>query len=174
VTRSFALALLFCACGRTDLAPEGDGGVDAGVRDAGVVDAGPPPKPRWVFKGDERCPFLGAEADLTPGIGEQVALVSTRLESECSGAGGEWIIGHEVGGAGRDFAFGGHACYFFPPELTLGVTEWFAVVRVLRSSTPVSTPTPGWCVTTLSTSWLVRSWGLYATEAEARAAFARF
>ena len=170
-----ALALvLFGACGRTDLADEVDAGLDAGVRDAGLADAGPAVPPKWVFKSNERCPFLGVESDLSPAIGEQVVLVKTRVESECSGAGGEWLIGHEVGGLGRDFALGGHACYFLPAELTLGVTEWFAVARVLRSSTPIETPMPGWCITTVSTPWLVRAWGLYPSEADARAALSRF
>lgn len=166
---SFALLLLLAACGRTDLADDADGGAtDAGRPDAGAFDAGLRQPPAWVFKGDERCPFLGAENDLKPGIGEELVLVQTKVEIECSGAGGEWLTGQRIGAA-FSYAMGGHACYFLPVELQNGGSTWFGLARIIRTTTPVTTPM-GWCLTPVTSDFRVRAWGLYGSEAAARTA----
>ncbi|MFZ5444730.1 MAG: hypothetical protein ACOZQL_32355 [Myxococcota bacterium] len=165
--RAPLLLLALAACGRTDLFDE-DAGVDAGsARDAGF-DAGVHEAPRHVFKGDERCPFGGVESDLRPGVGEELVLVRTKVEIECSGAGGEWLTGQRLDG-GRSYAFGGHICYFLPVELQQGGSEWFGLARVIRTTNPVSTPA-GWCLTPVTSDYRVRAWGLYPSEAAARTA----
>lgn len=160
----FALLLLLVACGRTPVDPEL-------VADAGLKEA-----PLFVFTGSG-CPDAGTEQDLTPLRSDGLALVRFRATGECSGAGGEWLIGTEVGST-RDLFVGEHACYFQPQALRDSNAERFAVVRYMQTAAIFQTPA-GWCLTKPDGGEPVSSdvkniaWGVYATEAGARAAYER-
>lgn len=160
--RFATLLVMVSACGRTpfDVPP------DAGVKEA----------PLFVFTGSG-CPDAGTEQDLAPQQSDGVALVRFRATEECSGAGGEWLIGTEVGST-RQLFVGEHTCSFQPPLLRNSSDERFAVVRYMQTAALFHTPT-GWCLTSADGGEPVSSdvknlaWGVYATEAGARAAYER-
>lgn len=164
--RSVMWVVLLLSCGRTPV-----DAFDAGVVDAGIIEA-----PLFVFTGS-LCPAQGTEADLTPMPSDGLALVRFRAQGECSGAGGEWLIGREVGSS-RDFFVGEHACYFFPELLRDSAVERFGVVRFSQTAALFHAPT-GWCITNangmepVTTDSKSLAWGVYATEAGARAAYER-
>ena len=119
----------------------------------------------------------GAEALVLSAPEQELVLVQTKVSDECSGAGGEYFIGAQEGGAG-DLWLGGHACYFLDPLLrTPSDSVWWGVARVVQTAGLRETPM-GWCITSLSGAEPVRSdssvlaWALYESEAEARAALA--
>lgn len=163
------LLVISSACGRTPFDPEPK--ADAGVNDAGFKEA-----PLFVFTG-ATCPDAGTEQDLTPLQFDGLALVRFRATEECSGAGGEWFVGTEVGST-RDLFVGQHACFFQPAALRNSEAERFAVVRYMQTAALFHTPT-GWCLTGADGGEPVSSdvkniaWGVYATEAGARAAYER-
>lgn len=162
--RLIFVALFALACGRTPVENEAN---DAGVKEAAL----------FVFTGDN-CPDAGTEADLTPQRFEGLAVVKFRAMEECSGAGGEWFYGVEDGST-RGLFVGAHACYFHPPALRDSrTTDRFAVVRFSQTAALFHGPT-GWCITDangkepVTTDAKNLAWGVYATEAGARAAYAR-
>ncbi|MDP2274677.1 MAG: hypothetical protein Q8N23_05710 [Archangium sp.] len=161
------LVALASSCGRTPFEL---------IADAGVADAGVREAPIFVFTGSG-CPDAGTEQDLTPLQFDGIALVKFRATEECSGAGGEWLIGTEVGST-RDLFVGQHACYFQPAALRGSSTERFAVVRYMQTAALFMTPA-GWCLTRPDGGEPVSSdvkniaWGVYATEAGAREAYER-
>lgn len=166
---------LFCllclvACGRSEL-------VEEFSPDAAVVT--PPPmkpevkKPLWVFE-MSRCPMAANEVALKPSAGERVFAVEVRAQEECSGLGGEWLIGRELD-ARRDVMLGGHGCFFVPRELLTKSSQTFGVVRVAQMAGVLRAP-EGWCINTLDGREPVESdvrviaFGIYESEAAARAA----
>jgi hypothetical protein len=163
--RHLLLVVFALSCGRTPFDVEGEPKAPA-VNEA----------PLFVFKGDG-CPQAGVEADLTPSKNDGLALVRTRPQEECSGAGGEWFIGREEGTT-RDYFAGDHACYFFPQTVRDSMIERFAVVRYMQTAALFHAPT-GWCIRDqqgdepVTTDSKNLAWGVYATEAGARAAYER-
>ena len=148
--------------------------------------------PLFVFRGSP-CPTLGVESDLkVSASGDRLVLVQTQPQGECSGAGGEYLIGRDVN-ASLDFFVGTHACYFHPPALrdTESFTcvgggvctrqrVFWGVARVSQTAGLLHTP-EGWCITSLTgstagvtTDSIAQAWALYPSEASARAAFAEF
>lgn len=199
VAHSFVLFAL-AACGRTtaqaafadadaaDAAADASGQGDADTSAAADTDAldsdaaadvpSAAPAPRFVVVGTQECPMMGGAEALVLSAPEQaLVLVQTKVSDECSGAGGEYLIGAEQGGAG-DLWLGGHACYFLDPLLrTPSDRIWWGVARLVQTAGLRETPM-GWCIISLSGAEPVRSdssvlaWALYDSEAEARAALA--
>ena len=164
------MLLCLMACGRSELVDE----ASAALPDASVVMPAPMVKdPLYVFERG-RCVDATNKDALKPGEDERVFAVEFTAQEECSGAGGDWFIGKELGGV-REVAFGGHTCRFIPDSWRGTQTRRFGVVRFnLR---PVSMRVPeGWCLVTLAGSQSVKTdvnveaFGVYATEADARAA----
>ena len=151
------VVVVLVACGRS------------GTQQAGTVEA-----PLFVFKGDN-CPVAGVEADLTPEKFDGLALVEMNAQGECSGAGGEWLIGRQLG-ATRDYFAGSHACYFHPMGLSPAPMRYFGVVRYMQTAALFHGPM-GWCITDMTGKEPVTTdskniaWGVFATEAGARAAY---
>lgn len=140
-----------------------DAGLDAGTRDAGTpVDAGVRASPSFVFKSTNTCPAEGVEPDLIPRTGERLVLVKTTVQTECSGAGGDWLIGTQLDGTG--IAFGAHACLFVPNQLHN--TAWFALARIDPNG-PLLMTEPGWCILPVTTNVKVLAWALYPSELDA-------
>ena len=168
-----AALLLLVACGRSDVTGETiaasrlDAGVvsaDGGRTDAGVTrDAGVRTGPAHVFTRSGDCARAGVEGDLAPAAGEALLLVKSSPQIECSGAGGDWLVG--TGLSAEQLAFGNHACFFLPPSL-MTRSDWFGLARVTMSATPITTPM-GWCITPVTSSLRVLSWGLYPSELDA-------
>jgi hypothetical protein len=92
-------------------------------------------------------------------------LVKTTVQTECSGAGGDWLIGTQLDGTG--IAFGAHTCYFVPTQLH--DTAWFALARIDPNGPGLETPV-GWCILPVTTNVKVLAWALYADEGDAVAA----
>lgn len=172
------MLVALCGCGRSgvldDLAPAPvDGGVsrdsgvgDAGTRDAGTpVDAGLRASPSFVFKSTDTCPGAGSEMDLVPRAGERLVLVKTTVQTECSGAGGDWLIGTQLDGS--SIAFGAHACFFVSNQLHN--TAWFGLARIDPNGPLLMTQT-GWCILPVTTNVKVLAWALYPSEQDASAA----
>lgn len=166
------LLLLLCGCGRSGLLDEfvlapvdagtsRDAGVDAGTR----LDAGVRVAPILVFKSSNMCPGAGTEPDLIPGPGERLVLVKTTVQTECSGAGGDWLIGTQLDGT--SIAFGAHACFFVPSRLQ--DTSWFGLARIDPNG-PLLMTQPGWCILPVTTNVKVLAWALYPEERDATAA----
>ena len=159
------VAVLASSCGRTPFDEVADAGTPL-VNEA----------PLFVFTGD-LCPAVGTEADLTPQRFDGLALVRFRATGECSGAGGEYLVGREEGST-RDLFVGEHACYFQPPALRDSSAERLGVVRYSHTAALFHAPT-GWCITNadgrepVTTDVKNLAWGVYATEAGARAAYER-
>ncbi len=164
--RLLAFSLVFAqSCGRTGLSDDamdagadagpavnGDGGKrDAGQPDAGgdggSADAGTEQPFGIVVARTNSCPAAGTEQDMRPSSpANQLVTATVELREECSGAGGEWIVGQSTASSGRFFLLGGHACWFLRPMLS-GVTERaFGVVRYAATMVPRDGPT-GWCIT---------------------------
>ena len=172
------LLLPLCGCGRSGLLDElglapfdagtsRDAGVDAGVGvDAGLrLDAGVRAGPSFVFKSSNTCPGTGSEMDLIPRPGERLVLVKTTVQTECSGAGGDWLIGTLLDST--SIAFGAHACFFVPSRLQ--DTSWFGLARIDPNGPLLMTQT-GWCILPVTTNAKVLAWGLYPSEQDAVAA----
>lgn len=166
-------AMLLSGCGRTDLVDE----VDVGVTDAGVK----PPvvkreAPLFVAVEDGACAKAGVEQDLAVReSGERLVLMRTKPQEECSGAGGEYLVGREVNEP-RDAFLGAHACYFLDAALRQAQGQVFwGVTRLAQTAAMFSTPV-GWCVTSfagvepVSTDSKAKAWAVYRSEAAARAA----
>ena len=159
----------------TDAAPADTDLVDT---DAAADTRPTAPAPRFVVVATPDCPIMGgAEALVLSAPEQELVLVQTKVSDECSGAGGEYIIGAEEGDGG-DLWLGGHACYFLDPLLrTPSDRIWWGLARVVQTAGLRETPM-GWCITSLSGAEPVRSdssvlaWALYESEAEARAALA--
>ena len=171
-----ALALLvLCACGRTSVLDEADAGVDAGVV---------PSREDAIFVAAEgtslQCAVTASEGALrVRDPGDRLVLLKTKAQDECSGAGGEYLLGSELDGA-RDYFLGEHACYFLSTLMREArETVFFGVARVTPQPAATSTPT-GWCITGIggqepvTTDARVRVWAVYRTEAAARAALQEF
>ena len=165
--KQLLLVLLVVSCGRTPFNEDPKPAAAA----VATTEA-----PLSVFTG-ANCPSVGTEPDLTPLPNEGLALVRFRPQGECSGAGGEWFIGREVGST-RGFFVGDHTCYFHPPALRDSADTRYAVVRFNQTAALFHTPT-GWCLTNedgtepATTDAKSLAWGVYATEAGARAAYER-
>ncbi len=172
--RASLLVLLFlAACGRTDLR-------GPPAPDASVVTPPPPPPPPpevkdplTVFEAG-RCPSVSTRDALKPGVDERVFAVEFLAQEECSGAGGDWLIGRELDGT-REVALGEHACWFLPDAYRGARQTRYGVVRV--DLLPVTTQVPdGWCLETVSdglspkTDVNVLALGVYETEDDARLA----
>ncbi len=133
-------------------------------------------QPLYVFRGDG-CPSAGTERDLEPARYERLAVVRFRAVEECSGEGGEWLIGRQIDSS-RDYFVGGHACFFLPEDLRKPGSTWFGLVRFSQTAGLFRTP-EGWCVTNadgrqpVTTDSRSLAWGVYRTEQLARAALAR-
>lgn len=165
--KALGVALTLLACGRTGTLLPGQEPQQPQQRES----------PLFVFTGD-LCPDAGIEADLVPQKSDGLALVKMTAQGECSGAGGEWLIGRELGTT-RDFFVGSHACYFQPRELMPQPAEYFAVVRYMQTAALFKAPM-GWCITDangkepVTTDSKNIAWGIYASEAAARAAYEHF
>lgn len=163
-------ALVLVGCGRTDLLEDADGGVDAGVY-AGVREA-----PFFVAVEDGGCASAGVESQLKPlGSGERLVLMKTKALDECSGAGGEYLVGTEVN-ASRDAFLGAHACSFLSAELRMNFGQVFwGVTRLSQTATLFRTP-ESWCITSIAgtepvvSDSKVKAWAVYRSESAARAA----
>lgn len=133
-------------------------------------------QPLYVFTGSN-CPSRGTESDLAPNRFEGLALVRFRVVEECSGAGGEWLVGRDESGV-KDFFVGEHACFFLPPDLRDQSPERFGLVRYSTTAALHQTP-EGVCVTDadgqgpVMTELRSIAWGVYRSEEGARAALAR-
>lgn len=172
----FAL-LSLTGCGRTDL-----------IEPMPVAPSPPaPPSPfdagaiteyaSLVFKGSE-CPTVGEERDLIPEAGERLAVVRFRAIEECSGVGGDWFIGHEVGTT-NDIFVGQHGCWFFNDELRQNQTQVrYGLARSAQTAVLISPP-EDWCLDwqdagePLTSDRRTITWGFYSSEAAAIAAKAR-
>jgi len=168
------LAVVLAGCGRTDLIEDVDGGVtDAGVKPPVVQREAPL---FVVVPADMGCGKPGAESDLKiRESGERLVLMKTKALDECSGAGGEYLIGTEVN-AMRDAFLGAHACYFLNSALRMSQGQvYWGVTRLSQTAAIFMTPT-GWCVTTIAgvepvtSDSKVKAWAVYKSEAAARAA----
>lgn len=102
-----------------------------------------PPTAVYTRPGDSRCPRPGVEADLRPQADEELRLVELRILDECSGAGGQWIVGRERG-TRRDVMLGEHACYFAPMPIT--VLEPVPGLVVVRQTAALQQGPLGWCI----------------------------
>ncbi len=173
MARSLAVLVVFVVgCGRSeigdDVVPLGAltvdagaldaGSLDGGPRDAGVMDAGVLPAALSIFVADQRCPVAGAEASLKPRANEQLLLVKTTVEQECSGAGGDWLLGTLLDGS--QVAFGAHACFFVPASLP---RSSFGLVRLAAPGATQTTPV-GWCILPVTWNREVLAWGIYPDE----------
>lgn len=169
------LLVVLAGCGRTDLIEAVDGGLaDAGMKPPVVQREAP----LFVAVPSGGCAKPGAESDLeVRESGERLVLMKTKALDECSGAGGEYLIGTEVNAA-RDAFLGEHACYFLNSTLRQSQGQLFwGVTRLSQTAALFMTPT-GWCVTSLAgvepvtSNSKVRAWAVYKSEAAARAALA--
>lgn len=163
------LLVVVCACGRTDLDAE-----------FAPMQEEPPvvtqrESPLYVFK-DAPCPTTGEERDLNvTDSGERLVLVKTQPQQECSGAGGDYLVGSEVG-TSRDVFVGTHACWFLPRALADARQTYWGVARVSQTAALFRAP-KDWCITQLdgqsevTSDSTVRAWALYPNEAAARAAW---
>jgi hypothetical protein len=161
------------ACGRSDL--EHDFTADPPVKTE------PREDPLFVFTegtgARPTCPRTGLEADLnvaTPG--DRLVLMTTQPQGECSGAGGEYLVGREAD-ASRHHFFGEHACYFLPQQLRDTRDLQWGVARVTQTAALHEAP-HDWCITQLNgasrltSDTIVRAWAVYPNEKAARAALA--
>lgn len=80
-------------------------------------------------------------------------LLKTTVQTECSGAGGDWLIGTQLDGT--SIAFGAHACFFVPNQLHN--TAWFALARIDPNGPLLMTET-GWCILPVTTNVKVLAW----------------
>jgi hypothetical protein len=164
-------------CGRTDVFELGDPSPTEPIPGEPVSK-----KPRAIFVRDEqlRCPRAGSMTDLEPQPGERVVAADLRLLGECSGAGGEWIIGR-IPAEGRDIMFGEHACYFLSPRAPENAgpnaPTAFGVVWMSHAAILYEGPV-GWCITDADggepvvSDVSVRAVALYDSKAAAEAAAA--
>jgi hypothetical protein len=135
------------------------------------------PAPLFVAVGDI-CPIAGTEDDLRPqNAFDPVLLVKTKAAAECSGLGGEYLIGREIDSS-RDYFVGGHGCSFLEPALRDQLeAEYWGLALVSQTAALFHTP-EGWCITSLggdepvTSDSKVRAWALYESESAARAALA--
>jgi hypothetical protein len=161
--RTFLLAsVLLLACGRSGLVDDADGGAP-GRRQA----------PLFVFKSGPPCMTAGVEEDLRPAASDRLVVVLVQAQEECSGAGGDYLVGRE--GSTRHYFAGDHDCRFLPSGLRGDRSVRWGLVRGSQTAALFTVPT-GWCITQLdgisqlSTDSRAPAWALYATEADARAA----
>lgn len=163
--------IVFAGCGRTDLTEDADGGVDAGMKPVTMREA-----PLFVAVEDGGCASAGVESQLkVAGSGERLVLMKTKAVDECSGAGGEYLVGTEVNAA-RDAFLGSHACYFLSNSMRrdLGQVYW-GVTRLSQTAAQFRTQ-DGWCITTIAgaepvvTDSKAKAWAVYGSETAARAA----
>lgn len=151
--RVFVLATLIAGCGTRSIV----GDEPTAAKSA----------PLAVFARDER--MCAAPSDVSAmGLREsdKLAVVSVTFADECTGAGGQHILGHEVDGF-RDMWLGAHACrtWTTPP------TAPFAVMRYSQTAALFRIP-DGACIEPLTSDVQVKAVALFATRADAEA-FAR-
>lgn len=165
------------SCGRT--APFGDPPLPPVAPVPSEPETPPPARepPLFVFVPNEHCVSEGTESDLAPAQYESLAIVRFRFLEECSGAGGEWLVGRDVEGS-RTLLAGDHTCYFVPEPYRQSQEHHFAVVRFSITAGLRHAP-QGWCITdeegnAVSTDSRWKAWGVYPSEEAARAAFAFF
>lgn len=158
-------ALLTLACGQAAPVDGLRGGTPA-----------PTAQPTAIYVEDSTgCPTDGTEAALRPDASDTLVVASLRAIGECSGAGGDWLIGRVLG-ARRDLMFGAHSCYFLGGVETRPSTA-FGVVRVTQTAALLEAPR-GWCLTNtdgaepVTSDVRVRAVALFEAEADARAAAA--
>lgn len=187
-----ASLLLTAACGGTVVFDDdagggspGAGGSGAGATGAGgspSITAGPAPEvpaPLALYVADrEGCgleaPVAEAEATMSLDDSGLVALhvVDLAFVDECTGAGGQYILGRTPDGT-RAMWLGAHACYFFEPEL-VGASIRPGVARTRLANAPVETPR-GACVSfpgedgTLTSDLRVEAIAVFATRDDALA-----
>jgi predicted small lipoprotein YifL len=168
-----ALLAASTSCGRSGLLD------DPPAQPTAPVAPSPPvvrEDPLAIFTPGGLCPTEGANEDLIPGASDDLVVVRFRFQEECSGAGGQWLVGR-YDTSTRDLFAGGHACYFLPEDLRDPVPERFALVRFSISASLIRAP-EGWCITnedgeTPTTDARWKAWAIYPTEAGARAERAR-
>jgi hypothetical protein len=166
VKRTVVLVVLV-ACGRT-------GTLEAEMQQMQPPKPGVSEQPLFVFTGD-LCPGRGTEADLAPQKYDGLVVVKMTAQRECTGAGGDWLVGDALD-ADRGFFAGSHACWFLPQELEVAPASYFAVVRYSQTAGLFHGPMGG-CITDADGREPVKTdsknlaWGVYRTEQGARAAF---
>ena len=132
-----------------------------------------PPTAVYVRPTADSCPRPGVEADLRPQP-EDLRLVELRILEECSGAGGQWIIGRERGT--RDVMLGEHSCYFAPTTLPEPVPG----LVVVRQTAGLHQGPLGWCIVDadgvepVRSDVLTRVAAVFTTWADAEAAQRRW
>ncbi|APR80705.1 Hypothetical protein A7982_06052 [Minicystis rosea] len=131
-----SLSLLAAACGARSIDPGADG-----------VPAAPAPVVVDLFAPDgagcvSDLPNDTATDLMAPGEGESIAVVDLIYTEECTGAGGQYVLGREIDGY-RYFWVGGHACYFFAHALPVSLV--YGVVRY-RFTAAISEIPAGMCV----------------------------
>jgi hypothetical protein len=163
--------MVLAGCGRTDLVEDADGGVDGGLRPVTMREA-----PLFVAVEDGGCASAGVESQLKPvGSGERLVLMKTKAVDECSGAGGEYLVGTEVNSA-RDAFLGAHACYFLSNTLRQDFSRVYWGVTRLSQTAALFRTQEGWCITTIAgtepvtTDSKATAWAVYGSETAARAA----
>ena len=169
VRNSLLSLLCLAACGRSDLVDE------AMKPDASVVMPAPVvAKPLFAWTPGAQCPVATNAVDLKPRAGESLVVVEMTAQGECSGLGGEWLIGLEVS-TERHVFFGDHGCSFLPDAWKDPVQRHYGVARVRDESPPLTLP-QGWCLAGLtgvapySTNFHVQAIAIYADLATASAA----
>lgn len=96
--------------------------VASGSGGAGGGGVEPRPEPTALYLRDGTCgleaPVRDAVAALTPdpGSGDTVVVAELAFLDECTGAGGQHLVGRAMDGIGMMW-IGSHACYFFEPGL---------------------------------------------------------
>lgn len=165
------MLVAFAGCGRTDLSEE-----LLGRQEPTRVEQRE--SPLYVFK-NAPCPSEGVEGDLRVNdSGERLVLLKTQPQIECSGAGGDYLVGEEVESS-RSVFVGSHACWFLPRQLADGRALFFGVARVAQTAALFHAP-KDWCITRLdgttelTSDSTVRAWALYSNEKAARAALGFF
>lgn len=129
-----ALSLVSCG-GRSTTPDEGD--------ESGVV-----PTPTSLFVQGETCPEAApigdAEALLaSDGPGYPVYVVEVFYASECTGAGGQYLLARTLDGA-RSFWLGEHGCFFFDDALAT-TSAGFGVLLASQTAA-VFQIAPGICI----------------------------
>ena len=151
--RVFVLATLIAGCGTRSIG--GDEPIAAKTA------------PIAVYARDDRmCAATSDVSAMTLRESDQLAVVSVTFADECTGAGGQHILGHEVDGF-RDMWLGAHACQTW----TTPPTAPFAVMRYSQTAALFHIR-DGVCIEPLTSDVQVKAVALFATRAEAEA-FAR-
>lgn len=120
------LSLLLVACGgRTPLALDDE---------AAAADGSPEPTAVYAYQSGI-CP-VDLHGDLTvmeaPKGSDSFVVVQIVFGDECTGLGGQYVLGREVSGS-RAYWLGGHGCQFFSPAL-LDDPPVYGVLRTTQTA----------------------------------------